>query len=293
MKIEDAASRLEALGNPTRLRIYRTLVKAGDPGLSVGKLQSRLSVPASTLSHHLKTLIIVGLDHAGARCDDADLPRQLSRDARAGGVPGGRNAAPKPTAPRSGSRPTLPLSRFDSKFPCNRKDGCNVELREDSRHHRRRTGRAGRGSPCAWPWPAGPIVLEAGDKVGHAVRQWSHVRMFSPWSYNVDKARNALLREKGWNSPEPEHYPTGGELVAHYLEPLATRTRLKAAHPDQRARRFGCARRVRQGQDGGPRKRALRNPLPERQGTLDLARRCGDRRLRHLGHAQSCRRQRT
>jgi DNA-binding transcriptional ArsR family regulator len=61
MKINEAASRLEALGNTTRLRIYRTLVRAGEPGLSVGKLQSRLSVPASTLSHHLKTLIIVGL----------------------------------------------------------------------------------------------------------------------------------------------------------------------------------------------------------------------------------------
>jgi ArsR family transcriptional regulator len=61
MKIDDAAARLEALGNPTRLRIYRTLVRAGDPGLAVGKLQSRLAIPASTLSHHLKTLIIVGL----------------------------------------------------------------------------------------------------------------------------------------------------------------------------------------------------------------------------------------
>ena len=61
MKVNDAASRLEALGNPTRLRVYRTLVRAGHPGLSVGKLQSRLAVPASTLSHHLKTLIIVGL----------------------------------------------------------------------------------------------------------------------------------------------------------------------------------------------------------------------------------------
>jgi ArsR family transcriptional regulator, arsenate/arsenite/antimonite-responsive transcriptional repressor len=61
MKVNDAASRLEALGNPTRLRIYRALVRAGDPGLSVGKLQGRLSVPASTLSHHLKSLIIVGL----------------------------------------------------------------------------------------------------------------------------------------------------------------------------------------------------------------------------------------
>jgi thioredoxin reductase len=71
-----------------------------------------------------------------------------------------------------------------------------------------------------------PVVLEAGDKVGHAVSQWSHVRMFSPWSYNVDKAAEALLQEEGWNSPEQGHYPTGGELVAQYLEPLATRTKL-------------------------------------------------------------------
>jgi DNA-binding transcriptional ArsR family regulator len=43
------------------LKIYRMLVRAGDPGLPVGKLQTRLSIPGSTLSHHLKTLIIVGL----------------------------------------------------------------------------------------------------------------------------------------------------------------------------------------------------------------------------------------
>lgn len=61
MKIDEAAARLEALGNSTRLKIYRMLVRAGDPGLSVGKLQSRLSIPGSTLSHHLKSLIIVGL----------------------------------------------------------------------------------------------------------------------------------------------------------------------------------------------------------------------------------------
>lgn len=61
MKITDAAARLEALGNPTRLKIYRTLVRAGEPGLPVGKLQARIAVPASTLSHHLKTLLVVGL----------------------------------------------------------------------------------------------------------------------------------------------------------------------------------------------------------------------------------------
>ncbi len=61
MKIDDAAARLEALGNPTRLRIYRSLVRAGEPGLPVGKLQTKLGVAPSTLSHHLKTLMYVGL----------------------------------------------------------------------------------------------------------------------------------------------------------------------------------------------------------------------------------------
>jgi len=61
MKLDDAAARLEALGNPTRLRIYRTLVRAGAEGMPVGRLQERLDVAASTLSHHLKALIGVGL----------------------------------------------------------------------------------------------------------------------------------------------------------------------------------------------------------------------------------------
>ena len=61
MKLDDAAARLEALGNPTRLKIYRALVRAGDNGMSVGRLQARLDIAASTLSHHLKTMLIVGL----------------------------------------------------------------------------------------------------------------------------------------------------------------------------------------------------------------------------------------
>ncbi|MEH2502000.1 thioredoxin reductase [Bradyrhizobium sp. AZCC 1578] len=71
-----------------------------------------------------------------------------------------------------------------------------------------------------------PIVLEAGDKVGHAMRQWGHVQLFSPWEYNVDKAAARLLAATGWNSPEPDQYPTGMEMVEHYLEPLATHSAL-------------------------------------------------------------------
>jgi DNA-binding transcriptional ArsR family regulator len=61
MNTQDTAARLEALGNPTRLAIYRLLVRAGDSGLPVGKIQQKLELAGSTLSHHLKALVIVGL----------------------------------------------------------------------------------------------------------------------------------------------------------------------------------------------------------------------------------------
>ncbi|GCA49461.1 helix-turn-helix domain protein [Sinorhizobium sp. KGO-5] len=57
MNVEIAASQLESLGNPTRLRIYRALVRAGVDGLPVGGLQQKLDIPASTLSHHCRKLI--------------------------------------------------------------------------------------------------------------------------------------------------------------------------------------------------------------------------------------------
>lgn len=61
MKTEIAAGQLEALGNTTRLEIYRKLVRAGDNGLAVGRLQDKMRMPGSTLSHHLKRLIETGL----------------------------------------------------------------------------------------------------------------------------------------------------------------------------------------------------------------------------------------
>jgi ArsR family transcriptional regulator len=61
MKLETAAKQLEALGNPTRLRVYRALVRAGEVGMPVGRLQERIGIAASTLSHHLHRLILTGL----------------------------------------------------------------------------------------------------------------------------------------------------------------------------------------------------------------------------------------
>ena len=61
MTLEDAAASLEALGNPTRLAIFRALVRAGGEGLPVGSLTERLGAAPSTLSHHLHHLIRIGL----------------------------------------------------------------------------------------------------------------------------------------------------------------------------------------------------------------------------------------
>lgn len=61
METQTFAAQLEALGNPTRLALFRLLVRAGDAGTPVGKLQERLDIPASTLSHHLRRLVTVGL----------------------------------------------------------------------------------------------------------------------------------------------------------------------------------------------------------------------------------------
>jgi len=72
-----------------------------------------------------------------------------------------------------------------------------------------------------------PIVFEQGVEVGHAMRQWSHVKMFSPWEFNVDTACEKLLDGTGWKRPADDKLPTGGELVEHYLDLLGTKTVLK------------------------------------------------------------------
>jgi ArsR family transcriptional regulator len=61
MNMEIASRQLEALGQPARLSIYRALVRAGEPGLAVGRLQERVGVAGSTLTHHLHRLMEVDL----------------------------------------------------------------------------------------------------------------------------------------------------------------------------------------------------------------------------------------
>ncbi|WP_420119155.1 FAD-dependent oxidoreductase [Micromonospora sp.] len=71
------------------------------------------------------------------------------------------------------------------------------------------------------------LVLEAGDTVGAAVRQWGHVRIFSPWRYDIDPAARRLLDDAGWVAPDLDALPTGTELATDYLQPLAELPQLK------------------------------------------------------------------
>ncbi|MFF7387763.1 NAD(P)-binding domain-containing protein [Streptomyces scabiei] len=66
-----------------------------------------------------------------------------------------------------------------------------------------------------------PLVLEAGPAAGSAVREWSHVRLFSTWGEVVDPAAEKLLAPTGWVRPDAAVYPTGGDWAEQYLQPLS------------------------------------------------------------------------
>ncbi|MFR0355071.1 NAD(P)-binding domain-containing protein [Streptomyces sediminimaris] len=66
-----------------------------------------------------------------------------------------------------------------------------------------------------------PLVLEAGPSAATAVRDWAHVRLFSPWAEVTDPAAEKLLAPTGWIRPDGATYPTGGDWAADYLQPLA------------------------------------------------------------------------
>ena len=87
-----------------------------------------------------------------------------------------------------------------------------------------------------------PLVFEAGAAVGAGIRRWGHVRMFSPWKFNIDPGAAAVLSRHGWSEPKPDEYPTGDAMVERYLEPLAATPEL-APHIRLDTRVMNVARR--------------------------------------------------
>lgn len=66
-----------------------------------------------------------------------------------------------------------------------------------------------------------PLVVERGPRAGATVDEWSHVRLFSPWSELLAPAAERLLVANGWTRPDSAAYPTGQDWADDYLRPLA------------------------------------------------------------------------
>ena len=102
------------------------------------------------------------------------------------------------------------------------------------------------------------IVLEAGESAGAAVREWGHIRLFSPWSELVDPVAVALLDGFGWEAPAASAYPTGADWVAGYLQPLAEAlgssdgVEVRYGHRVVGVTRFGRDRLVDSGREDEP-----------------------------------------
>ncbi len=64
------------------------------------------------------------------------------------------------------------------------------------------------------------VVVESGPGVAAAIDEWRHVKLFSPWRYDIDNAARRLLEGVGWLEPDLGTLPTGGDLIDAYLAPL-------------------------------------------------------------------------
>ena len=71
-------------------------------------------------------------------------------------------------------------------------------------------------------------VYETGNTIAANVRDWGHVRLFSPWSLNTDEAAKTILRRHGWQEPRGDGLPTGSDLYEAYLRPLADTPEMQA-----------------------------------------------------------------
>lgn len=71
------------------------------------------------------------------------------------------------------------------------------------------------------------ILFESGEQVGTNFLDYGHVRLFSPWEYNIDPASKKLLIENGWNEPVPKRLPYASDIFYEYIKPLSEHPDLK------------------------------------------------------------------
>ena len=73
------------------------------------------------------------------------------------------------------------------------------------------------------------FLFEAGESIAANILSWEHVRVFSPWKHNIDKAARQLLEASDWVAPDDTDLPTGRQLYEDYLKPLSDLPVIKSA----------------------------------------------------------------
>jgi hypothetical protein len=100
------------------------------------------------------------------------------------------------------------------------------------------------------------FILEAAPTVGANLVDYAHVRLFSPWRYDIDPAMARLLGPTGWRAPDPDLLPLAGEVVERVLRPFAGLPQLASAlHLDTRVvsvTREGLDKVKSAGREGAP-----------------------------------------
>jgi threonine dehydrogenase-like Zn-dependent dehydrogenase len=64
-------------------------------------------------------------------------------------------------------------------------------------------------------------VYDAAPTVAGHVREWGHVRVFTPWDMNVSERMRSALQRAGQETPGGADLPTGDELTDRLYEPIA------------------------------------------------------------------------
>lgn len=64
-------------------------------------------------------------------------------------------------------------------------------------------------------------LYEAGERPAAHVRDWGHVRLFSPWSMDASPRMRRALERRGTPAPDGDTCPTGHELCDRLLDPVA------------------------------------------------------------------------
>lgn len=65
------------------------------------------------------------------------------------------------------------------------------------------------------------VALEAGSSVGANLLDYGHVRLFSPWKYNLDAAVVRRLKPTGWTAPPEAELPRAADIVSRVMQPFA------------------------------------------------------------------------